>query len=104
MFSKKAMNKQGKEKGLHREQEKREKRLAFLFSPLSHAYFFIEAVALNVPKKTPTSKKEKTNVSKSPNNFPAQVKRFEIRFLRPTSALCMQLFCLADLICLKPQC
>lgn len=46
MFSKKAMNKHCKEKGSHRQQEKS---LAFYFSPLSHAYFFTEAIAMNVP-------------------------------------------------------
>jgi len=51
-FSKKAVNKQWKEKGSHREKETRGKMLAFHLSPLSHAYFFTEAIALNVPKKT----------------------------------------------------
>lgn len=52
------MTKQHKEKGSHREQEKREKSLTFHFSSLSHAYFFTEVVALTVPKKTHPQKRE----------------------------------------------
>lgn len=87
-----------KEKG-----EKKRKKADIPFLP-PQAYLPLYRKSSPEWAKKPTPKNEKANMSKSPNNFPAQLNQFEMRFLRPAGAPHKQLFCLADLICLKLQC